>query len=481
MMSMPRYAMMTLLLFTLACFPVLAQNDPWANARESQNPTGLDKYVYTPDSNYAFELHNTIEYDGGKIFVIDLTSQAWLTEAEVDRPIWKHWLSVVVPDKVEHPTALLYISGGGNNRPAPETPDPIVTHVARQTNCVTAVLNQVPNQPLRFADETRNRSEDSTIAYTWDRYMRTGDEKWPLRMPMTKSAVRAMDTIQTFCASDQGGKVEVNNFVVAGASKRGWTTWTTAIVDKRVIGIVPAVIDLLNLIPSFRHHKAMYGEWAPAVNDYVRMGIMDWMETPEFAALMRLVEPYEYRDRLTMPKLIMNGSQDEFFCPDSSLFYIDDMQGPTYLRYVPNVGHALLPSDSPLSLLSFFNAVVKGKTFPSYSWSFPDANTTRVETPDKPTEVKLWKATNPEARDFRTYVLKDTYKDQVLEAQPDGSYIGHVETPEKGWTAFMVEVTFDAGDGLYHKFTTPIRIVPETLPHEYIPSEQPGEGFLSRK
>jgi len=66
------------------------------------------------------------------------------------------------------------------------------------------------------------------------------------RLPMTKSAVRAMDTVTAFLGSSRevtsGGR-----FVVAGGSKRGWTTWTTAAVDKRVVGIIPIVIDVLNI------------------------------------------------------------------------------------------------------------------------------------------------------------------------------------------------------------------------------------------
>ena len=52
-----------------------------------------------------------------------MTSQSWLTTNEVDRPLWKHWLTVIRPDEVRHRTALLFIGGGSNERPAPQEPD----------------------------------------------------------------------------------------------------------------------------------------------------------------------------------------------------------------------------------------------------------------------------------------------------------------------------------------------------------------------
>ena len=45
---------------------------------------------------------------------------------------------------------------------------------------------------------------------------------------------------------------------------------------------------------------------------------MEWNGTPEYRALMKIVEPYEYRQRLRMPKFIINASGDQFFLPDSS-------------------------------------------------------------------------------------------------------------------------------------------------------------------
>ena len=98
------------------------------------------------------------------------------------------------------------------------------------------------------------------IAYTWDKFLRTGDERWPARLPMTKAVVRAMDAMTAFCASAGGRRrATVDRFVVAGASKRGWTTWTTAAVDPRVVAIAPIVIDVLNVEPSFEHHYRAYG------------------------------------------------------------------------------------------------------------------------------------------------------------------------------------------------------------------------------
>ena len=136
-------------------------------------------------------------------------------------------------------------------------------------------------------------------------------------------------------ASDAGGHVTIDDFVVAGGSKRGWTTWMTAAVDPRVVAIIPIVIDVLNVDVSMRHHYAAYGFWAPAVGDYVNHKIQQRMDTPPSKALMRLVDPYFYRDRFAMPKFIVNSSGDQFFLPDSSQFYFDDLPGESATRAVP--------------------------------------------------------------------------------------------------------------------------------------------------
>src|ERR1035437_5365518 len=190
--------------------------------------TALDRYVKAPDSHFKYELVKTIPGQGYTAYVLDMTSQQYLTEAEVNHPIWRHWLTVVKPAKVTSNVGLLFIRGGDNDDGAPKSADALAARIATMTGAVVAVLNMVPSQPLVFKGETRERVEDAIIAYTWDKYLRTGDEKWPLRLPMTKAAVRAMDAVTGFLASPASGSVSVDKYVVSGESKRGWTMWTTA-------------------------------------------------------------------------------------------------------------------------------------------------------------------------------------------------------------------------------------------------------------
>jgi PhoPQ-activated pathogenicity-related protein len=431
----------------------------------SSKETALDRYVHATDPSYKWELVSTIRGDGFKAYVLDLTSQTWKPPVEPDRTVWKHWLTVYVPTLVEHTTGFLYITGGNNKNAAPEKADAGMAEIATATNSVVAELRMVPNQPLSFPDaKKKDMVEDEFIAYTWDKFLRTGNELWPARLPMTKSAVKAMDAVTEFMKSDAGGKLTVSTYMVAGGSKRGWTTWTTAAVDKRVVAIAPMVIDLLNNEKSFEHHYMAYGFYSPAVKDYENLDIMKWSGTPQFKALMKIEEPYEYRDRLTMPKYIINAAGDQYFLPDSSRFYFDDLKGEKYIRYVENTDHSLKNSDAREGLIAFYEAFLKNKERPKFFWKFENDGSIKVTTVTKPSEVKLWQATNPEKRDFRLMSIGPAYKSTVLTEHKDGVYIGKVDPPAKGYTAYFIELTFPTGTKYSEKFSTSVRVNPDTLP-----------------
>lgn len=447
-----------------------------SHARTGAVETALDRYVARPDPAFRWEKVAETSEAGTTTYVLDLVSQHWLTPAEVNRTEWRHSLIIVRPPEVRHATALLFLGGGANRPGPPPRPGRELVEIARATGSVVLELRQIPNQPLIFHGDGRERTEDDLIGYTWDQYLRTGDERWPARLPMTKAAVRAMDATTAFLASPAGGGLRVDTFVVSGGSKRGWTAWTTAAVDRRVVAVAPVVIDVLNVEDSLRHHFRAYGFYAPAVGDYVRHGIVDWAGTPELRALYAIEDPLSYRDRLTMPKLILNAAGDQFFTPDSSRFYFPELTGPKHLRYVPNADHGLKGSDAYQTLGAWHHALLHGHPFPRVTWRrAPDGSLT-VETQPVARQARVWRAHNPAARDFRLATLGPAWTATSL---PEGSASHRVDLPEPaaGWAATFAEFTFDVGAPTPLKLTTEVFITPDQLPANAPATTRP-RGFL---
>jgi PhoPQ-activated pathogenicity-related protein len=371
--------------------------------------TALDDYVKKPDASYKYSLVKTIEGKGYTAYVIDMTSQSWRNKKEVDRTLWRHWLTIIKPDKIKSDIGLLWINGGSNNNAAPKSADFIMVRIALGSGTVVADLRMVPNQPLNFPDGGRPRYEDAIIAYTFDKCLTTGDQTWPLLLPMVKSAVRAMDTVQNYLGSDAGGGVKVKKFMVSGASKRGWTTWLTAAVDKRVAAIGPAVIDVLNMKESMEHHFSAYGFYAPAIHDYQEMKVFD---------------------RLLTPKGTDHG----------------------------------LDFSAAASLLLFYKSILADSPLPEFTWKVKGNRILVKPISGELKEVNLWQASNEKTRDFRVDTIGRVWKSSPLEPKDNGRYVARVAKPEKGWTAFFVEMIYDSGDAVPHKFTTQVHVVPGWLP-----------------
>ena len=114
-----------------------------------------------------------------------------------------------------------------------------------------------------------------------------------------------MDVLQAF--SKQEWRAPVERFIVAGASKRGWTTWLTAAVDRRVGAIAPVVIDVLNMRAQMSRQIEALGAYSARLIAYSSRGLLPIPETPAGKKLLDMVDPWAYRDRLTMPKLIVTA------------------------------------------------------------------------------------------------------------------------------------------------------------------------------
>ena len=430
--------------------------------------TALDDYVAKKDATYEWKLEKTIETGGLKTSVIQIKTQTWLTLKEVDRPVWEHWLVLTRPEKVTTDRVFLFIGGGSHNSGVPNGPDPITASIAQATGSIVAELKNIPNQPLVFHNDGQPRTEDDLIGYAWSQFLDSGDANWLPRLPMVKSVVRAMDCITEFAASEAGGKFNVKKFVVGGGSKRGWTTWLSGAADDRVEAIVPIVIDLVNAQPSLRHHAEVYGFWSEAIGNYYQHKILQRSDHPRMNDLHQVVDPFYYRGRLTLPKYIVNGSGDQFFLPDSSQFYYDQLKGEKLLRYVPNADHSLKNTDAVQSIAAFYSLITTNKPRPEYSWTFEEDGTIRVVSKTKPSAVLLWQANNPKARDFRLMTIGPAYKSTELQAGGDGSFVAPKPADQPGWTASFVELTFDVGAPFPLKVTTAVRVTPDDLPFKGI-------------
>lgn len=408
----------------------------------------LKGYVSTPDSSYGYEIVATESRPDAEVHVLKLHSQTW-------RGIpWWHWLTVVVPKDLKHPgTALLLVDGGNTDHPdvPPKggTELQVLAQVATTTGTVTASVSQVPNQPL-----FEGKNEDEIIAYTYDQYLRSGEEDWPLLFPMVKSATAAMTAVQDVVKAKHTATIE--GFVLTGGSKRGWTSWLAAAADSRVKAIAPFVIDTLNMAAQSPQQYKTYGGYSVEVEDYTGYDLQTRMATPEGQKLLGMVDPYAYRDALTQPKMIVLGTNDPYWTVDAANYYFDDLKGEKHLYYQANTAH-----DTNLqgigTLSEFYRRVAEGKPYPEVSWQQENPNTLQVRWDQTGGEALLWTAQSPN-RDFRTSTFVST------PLSGEGETTATVPTPETGWTAYYVEVRYTGDLGLSYGATTKMTVLPDTYP-----------------
>lgn len=458
--------------FIIAFFALIilaACSSPEANQTSSENIFPLKAYVETPDEAFRYEIIETDKGEAWTEYRIYLVSGTWLSTEEVDEPEWWHWLTMVVPDEIRESESLMHIGGGWRGDTIPIAANKAMIQTALSTGSVVSHISNIPFQPLNFKGDTvEGVYEDELIAFGWLQFLEGGAtedlQKWLARFPMTRAVVRAMDVVQEVCASKHQA---VDEFFVAGASKRGWTTWTVAAVDERVMGIAPVVIDLLNVIPSFQHHWQCYGEWAPAIDDYKNQGIMNWIETDKFLTMLKLVEPYQFLERLTMPKLLINATCDEFFVTDSWKFYWDDLQGESYLQYVPNVGHGLHGSYLPENLVSFYQHTITDTKIPEFNWHISQDTIYAGVPSGADYQIRLWEAVNQSVRDFKLYMVgDDAWKMTMLEIKEDGNYSVPITPPESGYKGALVEVIFNPHSDFPLTLTTGTMVTPDTYPFD---------------
>lgn len=467
-------------------FPFIALLGGAGNATESS----LTDFVELEDEHYSWTIQKVESHGDLTFVVIDLKSLVWLSPEQVNRPQWQHWLELYIPKGAKSDIALLYVGGGRNGRPAPEFEASLEATIALKTQSVVGLLGQVPNQKLIFNEDSIERREDRLLAHAWTQFNHHNDPLWIPLLPMVKSVVRALDTISEVTASEEVDSPEISRFVVTGGSKRGWTTWLSAVADDRIVAIVPAVFDALNSARSMEHHFNAYGYWSHAIADYFAEGLLGDIDAAQADKFFKIADPYRYLDQLLLPKFSVNATGDEFFLLDSTQFYWNDLKGAKYLRYVPNSDHSLEHTDAVESIAAFHWLIQNARTIPSFDWKWTDASTVEIDDiHGQVSEISMWRAHNPAARDFRLLRKKDnievqgpTWHQEVIFTREDEEDLNDsltltFDSKGSGWHANLVEVEFDVGFHYPLKLTTTVSISPTSLP--FVEKEHDGTRHLT--
>jgi len=436
-------AILLSLVFPIALFSV--------GSETNDVPKELDAYLALPDDSFRWEIIEKSEDPNKQTFLVEITSQTWQGIP------WKHFMLVAVPNRITHPNHAALILGGSSIGRKPNAGDEFQARsLAEMAGMCTAIILQIPNQPL-FG----NFYEDALIGETLLKALETEDATWPLLFPMTKSAIRAMDTVQQILKEEK--HIGIDRFIVTGTSKRGWTSWLTAASgDQRVAGIIPIVIDTLNMQEQMKYQVETWGAFSPSIHDYTERHLirLDDGELSEFEKnLWTMIDPYFYRARLTVPKLLIHGSNDPYWTVDAAKFYFDDLPGEKYILTLPNTGHSLegqqlkaVQTAAVFARKVAAQKIDKGDTLPRLEWKLSEIDKgykVEIETDISFRRAKLWTAYSA-TKNFRQAKWTNV---GVLEGQ--SPFFFSMAKPESGHVAFFVELE-TITEGLPFSLTTQV-------------------------
>mmetsp|Transcript_23106 Transcript_23106/g.72710 ORF Transcript_23106/g.72710 Transcript_23106/m.72710 type:complete len:537 (-) Transcript_23106:200-1810(-) len=492
----------------------------------------IEDYVSLPDPSYSWTVRKDLALSGVEpesqtswhATVINMTSQKWLTEADVDRPVWWHVLVVVEPsnlgelgDGTDDWGTLIVGRGGSAMRRVGEEIEEVqaAVYMAVRTGTRTAVLFQEPFQPEAFADDPVSHEEEEMRAIAWDRVVTNpARPEVAIEFPMTKAAVRAMDTIQTATAH------AVRRFFITGFSKRGLVSWITSAVDPRVKAVMPAC-HALALRESMHDMRRGFYHIPVAAKPHDKYTTLrkDESQGDFLYAMFDAGASEEYISRLEkVDKLVMEVGNDDFGPVDNAKHWLHKMKGSISYIMHPNKKHMGTYERQHLLLpaTAFMEGVIMKRSAPKISWEVDDLTgsiTVRQESRHVPKSVTFYVAESCPAmkrRDFRFTTLdleevctacggqrsSDGYcrhsysRWKAMELKPAAAstvsgtaWVAQVAAPAAGgFQAGFVEFTYEGPRGREPwVLTTEVSVMPKEYPFpDCTGSEcEPRRGVLS--
>lgn len=493
----------------------------------------LDEYVSKPEPVYSWRDTGhrvTGLLFGGTATILNVTSLTWLDTSKAIGPngaLWTHQVAVVVPKKLTTLNVSMSVLNGGcnadhyHNGTGPAPPDAkdeylaLADALSYNTGAISIVVYQLPNCKIVYPSDPSQtpREEDAMIAWAWKEYVDdpAHDPEWLPRLPMVKAAFQCMRATQEW--TKQQKLADIQGWIVAGASKRGWTTWmvgaATCVGENcvNIVGIAPLVPIVPNLVQEVHRQWQSYGGFTFAFTDYIAVNFTQLLDGPKFATALQIVDPMYYGDRLKrLPKVVVLSSDDEFMQFDWSDIWYNELTGEKHLLIVPNSEHSLASGIPEIikCMTAFFSSIAHGQTVaqrPSFDYKYDNrTGSLSVSFPEGVEHGKVVlrhaQTISDKRRDFRwirlatnesgdpecklpqvkippvsegggNCVVPIIWLGKTLKADANGVYTAVPPEPKKGhWTGYYIEVFFPSGTEVKSdfQFTTPGYAWPNTLP-----------------
>ncbi|CAI5534800.1 unnamed protein product [Closterium sp. Naga37s-1] len=357
---------------------------PQSGCETARNCTGtlLDRHVYLKH-DAEFRWKDTGQRMRGREkggrwtgYILEVTLHRWLNRSATNRHVWWHFMTLMAPDRMSraHKGVVLFFVGAGwsmhNKLLLPNKDEGffrLAAPLVVDLGILGVMLDQVPMMPIDFymgppgVGKAVKLQEEQIMAHATAMFLENpSDYEWAMEFPMVKSVVRGFD--------------------VAQLATRALLPYVP-----RVVGIISYGYDFFSMVASYRHMFRSLGGWPILLRFHVEYNITLKIFQPQFNRFMELVDAHSYRERLTMPKLIVSAANDEFFALDDSYNYWEGLPEPKFLKLLPNIDHMVLHSSQwgYDACISFFLALLHDTSScaalppssrPSLTWLPPNAS-----------------------------------------------------------------------------------------------------------
>ena len=447
--------------------------------KDSHNKQLVDYIKDNKRASYKIISDKTDRYYQVRVIKLKINTVVWPNEDATivsNHPQWQHNVTLFIPKKVNHDTALLYLDSGILH-PKGIKYFPLAINafsIANKTNSIIIEVRDLPNQSLiltKKLDTTPNKIADpkssvekkgsKLLIYSFEKFIEDPhrNKHLPLLLPMVKSIIQIMTECQVFLKKQN---IAVNKFVVSGYSKRGWAAWMAATVDKRICAIIPIVSDFFyidKLLKSNERVDIMFGSFDKQTLS------SQGKKSEALNQLIQTIDLSKYMANINIPIFNISCLNDEIFPANHHLSYLDKLNSNYYLRSVSRCGHFInkeKPSVVYASVCAFYGSLISERKLPEIKYKIEKDQLIVTTTEQDRIKKIVLRTTVSHDKFFIKKINKSVNLIKFLSYDKKNKQItARLKNRQNLYSAYTVEITYKNKPFHDLTLTTPVIVLPE--------------------